>query len=87
LKDEAFTAKEEIESSRRNPRMDFLELVARNDLSEDKFFQLIKPLHRQVDTMAPKIIKEVVAFNAGMSDEQREKLVDVMNKHSNRGGR
>jgi len=84
LKDDAFAAREEIETSRRNLRMDFLELVARNDLSEDKLLQLIKPLHRQVDVIAPQIVKKVVAFNVGLSDEQREKLVDEIHKHSNR---
>ncbi len=84
LKEEAFTAKEEIEASRRNLRTDFLELVARNELSEDKLLQLIKPVQLQVDVMAPQIIKKVVAFNASLNDKQREKLVDEMHKHSNR---
>ena len=84
LKDEAFTAKEKIEANRRNLRMNLLELVAINNLSEDKLLQLIEPLHRQVDDMAPQIIKKVVAFNTSLNDEQRGKLVDAMNRHSNR---
>ncbi len=84
LKDEAFTAKEEIEASRRNLRTNFLELVARNELSEDKLFQLIKSVQCQVDVMAPQVINKVVVFNASLNDEQREKLVDEISRHSNR---
>ncbi len=84
LKDEGFTAREEIEASRCNLRTDFLELVARNELSEDKLLELIKPVQRQVDVMAPQIINKVVAFNASLNDEQREKLVDEMHRHSNK---
>ncbi len=85
LNDKVFTGKEEIEASRSNLRIDFLELVARNELSEDKLLQLIEPLHQQLDSMAPQIIKKIVAFNASLNDEQREKLVDEIHNHSNRG--